>query len=112
MASVDDFWVVDSGEPFPGEPAVHRPALVIGPPVGFGEDFPYRIVVPLTTTERGLDLHVAIEPDDRNGLDHTSFVQCELIRSISTRRLIHRLGTVSPVTARSVHDVVDILTDR
>ena len=45
MASIDDLWLVDFGEPYPGEPAAHRPALVIGPPETFGPAFPFVIVV-------------------------------------------------------------------
>ena len=61
MASVDDLWLVDFGTPFPGEPASHRPALVVGPPETFGPSFPFVIVTPLTTTHRGLSLHVEVE---------------------------------------------------
>lgn len=52
MASVDDLRLVDFGEPYPGEPAAHRPALVLGPPDTFGPGFPFVIVAPLTTRHR------------------------------------------------------------
>ncbi len=101
MASVDEIWLVDFGDPYPGEPAHHRPALVIGPPDTFGADFPFVIVCPITTTRRGLSIHVELEADDRTGLDEASYVQCELIRSINRRRLLHRLGTVDlPASAQ------------
>ncbi len=94
MASVDDLWLVDFGDPDPGEPAFHRPALVVGPPITFGPSFPFVILVPLTTTDRGLSLHVEIEASSETGLDETSFVQCELIRSVNLMRLVHQLGVI------------------
>lgn len=111
MASPDELWLVDFGEPFPDEPAFHRPAIVLGPPITFGENFPYRIVAPLTTTDRGLDLHVAIEPGVHNGLDRQSYIQCELIRSVNARRLVHRLGVADAVTVVTVRDVIAVLLD-
>lgn len=109
MASVDELWVVDFGEPFPAEPAHHRPALILGPPDTFGSDFPFVIVCPLTTARRGLDLHVEVEPGETTGLDDTSYVQCELVRSISRRRLVHQLGAIEPATSRQVSDIVRTL---
>ncbi len=106
MASIDDLWLVDFGEPYPAEPAHHRPALILGPPEGFGPAFPYVIVAPITTTNRGLSLHVEIEATVDSGLDATSYVQCELIRSINRKRLVHFLGRTEPEPARRVASVV------
>jgi mRNA interferase MazF len=109
MASVDDLWFVDFGNPYPGEPAHHRPALVLGPPDTFGPDFPFVIVTPLTTTRRGLSLHVEVEATRDTGLDDTSYIQCELIRSVNRRRLVHRLGVVDLATSDRVADIVKTL---
>lgn len=106
MASTDDLWLVDFGQPYPSEPAHHRPALVLGPPEAFGPAFPYVIVAPLTTTKRGLSLHVEIEATSDSGLETTSYVQCELIRSINRKRLVHFLGRVESEAARHVAGVV------
>ncbi len=109
MALVDDLWLVDFGDPYPGEPAFHRPALVVGPPDTFGPDFPFVVLVPLTTTARGLSLHVEIEASPETGLDETSFVQCELIRSVNAMRLIHQLGVISPGQSQQVEMVLRTL---
>jgi mRNA-degrading endonuclease toxin of MazEF toxin-antitoxin module len=94
MASPDELWLVDFGESFPGEPAHHRPALVIGPPDTVGADFPFVIVCPLTTVDRGRSLHVEVEPTPASGLDEHGHVQCELVRSVNRRWLVHQLGAV------------------
>ena len=109
MASVDELWLVDFGEPYPGEPAAFRPAFVLGPPDTFGPGFPFVIVAPLTTNRRGLSLHVEVEPDAGTGLDRTSYIQCELIRSINRKRLLHRLGAVDRQTSIRVASVVKTL---
>ena len=109
MASIDDLWLVDFGDPYPGEPAAHRPALVIGPPDIFGPGFPFVIVLPLTTTQRGLSLHVEVEASPETGLDHTSYVQCELLRSINRRRLVHQLGQIDPSLSSRVATIVRTL---
>lgn len=109
MASVDDLWLVDFGEPYPGEPVAHRPALVIGPPDTFGTGFPFVIVTPLTTTPRGLSLHVEVEATQDTGIDHTSYVQCELIRSINRKRLVRRLGNIGPDASSQVATIIKTL---
>ena len=109
MASVDDLWLVDFGDPYPGEPAAVRPALVVGPSAAFGPDFPFVIVAPLTTTRRGLSLHVEIESGAVTGLDETSYAQCELIRSINRRRLVHRLGQIDSSASHQVTSVLKTL---
>lgn len=109
MASPNEIWLTDFGDPHPGEPAHHRPALILGPPDYFGPDFPFTIVAPLTTTQRGLSLHVEIEPTPSSGLDHTSYVQCELLRSINKTRLIHQLGSINPDTNTKVRTIAATL---
>lgn len=109
MASVDDIWLVDFGEPYPGEPAARRPALVIGPPDTFGPAFPFVVVVPMSTTHRRLSLHIEIEASAGTGLAETSYIQCELIRSINRKRLVHLLGAVDSTIRDRVTNVVKVL---
>jgi mRNA interferase MazF len=109
MASPDELWLVDFGDPCPGEPAHHRPALVVGPPDGFGADFPFVIVCPLTTVRRGLSIHIEVEPGEATGLSDASYVQCELIRSINRRRLVHPIGTIDVAASRDVTDILRTL---
>lgn len=109
MASGNELWLIDFGDPYPGEPAWHRPAVVLGPPDTFGPRFPFVIVVPLTTAHRRLSLHVEVEPSETTGLDETSYIQCELIRSVNRRRLVHQLGTIDPATNARVDEIVQTL---
>ena len=92
-----------------GEPTAHRPALVLGPSDTFGPGFPFVILAPLTTAHRRLSLRVEIEPTLDTGLATTSYVQCELIRSINRRRLVHRIGAVGPEVSNQAAAVVKTL---
>jgi len=67
------------------------------------------IVTPLTTTRRGLSLHIEVEAVPETGLETTSYVQCELIRSVNSNRLVHRLGTVGSETTNQVTTVIETL---
>jgi len=111
MASPDELWLVDFGIPFPGEPGFHRPALVIGPPQSFGPTFPFVILCPLTTSHRGLSLHVEIDASEDSGLDEVSYVQCELLRSVNGQRLVHRLGVINVASSREVTEILRTLLD-
>lgn len=109
MAARGEVWLVDFGDPFPGEPAHHRPAVVLGPPEVFGPRFPFVILIPTTTTARGLSLHVELEPGEGTGLAEVRYAQCELLRSVNRRRLVHRLGAAHPVALARIDQVVRTL---
>ncbi|MCQ3812685.1 MAG: type II toxin-antitoxin system PemK/MazF family toxin [Acidimicrobiia bacterium] len=115
MALVDDLWMVDFGDPYPGEPASFRPAIEVGPSPIFSfwsipeNEFPFLFVIPLTSSARGLPFHIEIEPTPETGLVDISYAQCELMRSIARRRLVHRLGVISEQESRQVSAVLKAL---
>lgn len=69
------------------------------------------IVVALTSTDRGLWLHVPVTPPE-GGVAVPSVVQPEQVRAISYDRLIRRRGRVDPVTLRDVVDRLHRLIPR
>jgi mRNA interferase MazF len=66
------------------------------------------IVLPITSTERGIASHVRIDPPE-GGLKAVSFIKCEDVRSISKQRLQSRWGRVSAKTLATVEDRLRIL---
>ena len=88
-----DVWLVDFGDPIGREQSGRRPAVVVSANALNGSKAGVVIVVPTTTTARGLPSHVEIDPRD-SGLDETSYAKCEDVKSISEQRLIARLGAV------------------
>jgi len=111
MALVKDLLLIDFGDPYPGEPAFHRPSLVVGPPDYFGASFPFTLVIPLTTTDRKLSLHIEVEANASNGLSSVSYVQCEQIRSVNKDRVIKKLGILDTQAMAHVDLVIKMLLD-
>jgi mRNA interferase MazF len=68
------------------------------------------VVVPMTTTERGIPLHVRIDPPE-GGVMQTSFAKCEDVRSVSSQRLGQRWGIVQSRTMSIVADRLRILLE-
>lgn len=66
------------------------------------------IVAPLTTTDRGNQLHLRLDPPE-GGLDRVSFALPEMVRSVSRDRLHRRLGRVSTEATDAVAKRVGLL---
>jgi mRNA interferase MazF len=58
------------------------------------------LAVPLTTTYRGVHLHVRIEPAE-SGLPRVSYAMPEMIRHVSTERLGTRVGRAKVETVEA-----------
>jgi mRNA interferase MazF len=106
-----DVWLVDFGSsPERPEQAFHRPAVVVSDDRLHHPRLRIVIVVPGTTTIRRLPLHVVVEPAPSNGLNAQTAFQVEQVRSISTARLVSRLGSLDAMSQRAVDDVLrDVL---
>jgi mRNA interferase MazF len=66
------------------------------------------IAVPITSKNMGIRSHVEMTPPE-GGLQVRSFIKCEDIRSISTRRLLRVMGTVKATTLDSVEQRLRLL---
>lgn len=110
MAARGEIWLANFNPTRGHEQAGTRPALIVS--ANALNSGPAELVVglPLTTRDRRVPLHVPIEPPN-GGVRELSFVMCEMIRSISTGRLIRLLGTVDQRTMRIVEDRLRILQD-
>lgn len=93
VAQRGEVWLVDFGEPVGHEQGYRRPAVIVSDDRLNQSRAELAIVVPVTTTRRGLPSHIEIEPGG-SGLDHTSYAKAEDVKSVSTRRLIRRLGVI------------------
>ena len=86
-----EVWLVDFGDPIGREQAGRRPAVVVSADALNDSRAGVVVVVPTTTTARGLPSHIEIDPDV-SGLNETCYAKCEDVKSISDQRLIARLG--------------------
>jgi mRNA interferase MazF len=103
-----EVWLVDL-DPIEGrEQAGRRPALVVSVDVFNASPADLVSVLPITSKPRALRTRIEIAPPE-GGLTLTSYVIGEQLRTISTRRLIKPMGTVSAATMTKVADVVRML---
>lgn len=103
-----EVWFVDL-EPVRGrEQGRRRPCLVVSVDAFNHGPAELAVVIPLTTRDRGIPLHVPVSPPE-GGLQQQSYIKCEDIRSISTDRLLDRWGFVSSTTLSDVEDRLRIL---
>lgn len=86
-----EVWLVDLGEPIGHEAGAIRPAAVASD--DRANTHGLVVVCPITRTRRGYPTHVETAPE-HSGLDEVSYVQTEQIRTVSTRRLVHRTGVL------------------
>lgn len=106
-----EIWLIDFGQPVGREQAGRRPAVIVSADGLNQSRAGVVILVPCTTSRRGLPSHVELDPA-ASGLDEVSYAKCEDIKSVSEERLIARLGT-APVEAmfaiaRSLQFLLDI----
>ncbi len=104
-----EVWLVDFSPTRGHEQAGRRPALVISVD-RFNRGLSGLVmVVPMTTRQRGIPTHVAIEPPD-GGVRLQSFVKCEDLRSVSVERLIEGAwGSVSTSVLTAVEERLRLL---
>jgi mRNA interferase MazF len=103
-----EIWLADLRPTRGREQTGRRPVLVLS--VDFFNAGPADLIVvlPLTSTQRDIPLHVKIGKGD-GGIRKESVILCEAIRSISKDRLISRWGTLSREAVAEVEDRLRIL---
>ncbi|MBA4184486.1 MAG: type II toxin-antitoxin system PemK/MazF family toxin [Acidobacteria bacterium] len=107
-ASRGEIWLVNLSPTTGREQAGTRPALIVSVDIFNHGAAELIIAIPITSKAKGIPLHVEINPPE-GGLNVQSFVKCEDMRSISTSRLIKKLGRVSSPTIDAVEDRLRIL---
>ena len=107
-ASRGEIWLVNLSPTRGREQAGTRPALIVSVDLFNHGAAELVVVIPVTSKAKGIPLHVEVNPPE-GGLSLKSFVKCEDVRSISTARLIKKLGKVSPQTVNCVEDRLKIL---
>ena len=111
MLTSGDVVLVDLGIPAGHEAGFPRPALVITAQRVLDHEPTVVQVVPLSSTLRGYEAEVPIDPDAANGLRRPSAAQCQHLRSVSRERIAGRQGTVGPADLAAVRDTVAALLD-
>jgi mRNA interferase MazF len=105
MASIDpsrgDIWLVSLGAARRGEPGKNRPAVVLSvAELLTGDDDDLIVVVPLSRSRSPSMLRPTVP--STAGIDTESAAICRAVRAVARRRLLRRLGTVSPTTLERI----------
>lgn len=111
MLTSGDVIDLDLGLPEGREAGFRHPAVVITAQRILDAQPNVIQVVPLTTTIRGFTSEIAIEPDDRNGLQQRSSAQCQHVRAVSTGRVEHVHGNTGPVILGQIRGVIGLILD-
>ncbi len=80
------------------EQAGERPAVVISSDTVLLPSLPFHrilTVVPGTTTDRGIETHLEVGPNQVNNLASVTYFMAEQVRSIAVRRVIRIVGAMT-----------------
>ena len=96
-----DVWKVNL-EPVVGhEQGAGRPCLIISVDELNNSPAELAVVLPITSKGRNIPTRVPASPPE-GGLTRQSYIQCEMVRTISAERLNSRLGSISDETLAAV----------
>lgn len=99
-----EVWLADPPRQLQGrEQQGPRPVLVVSADAINRGPSGLSVVVPLTTRDRGVALHVPIDPPE-GGLSQHSVLLPEQVHAADQARLVQRLGHVSAETLRQIED--------
>jgi mRNA interferase MazF len=102
-----EVWLVGLDPTIGHEQKKTRPAVVVSANTLNGSAAEMVVVVPLTKTPRsGIPLNIEVRPPE-GGLQATSYAMPEQIRSVSTLRLLKRLGRIS--SAKKLAEIDDAI---
>ena len=92
-----EIWDINLSPTVGAEIKKKRPAVIINDDaIGV---LPLRVIVPITEWKQkfqGAAWMVQVEPDSQNKLKKSSAIDCFQIRSVSTKRFMKGIGSVSP----------------
>ena len=111
MLTSGDVVELDLGVPAEREAGFRRPAVVVSAQRLLDGSPGVVQVVPITSTVRGFDTEVQVEPDAFNGLSQNSAIQCHHVRAIATSRIEGRTGHIGPVALGQVREVLGRILD-
>ncbi len=111
MLSSGDIVELDLGLPVGREAGFAHPAIVVTAQRILDANPSVVQVVPVTSTLRPFGTEVPIEPDDSNGLRHSSAAQCQHVRAVSVGRILTTRGNTGPMVLGQVRETLALLLD-
>lgn len=93
-----EVWLINLDPTVGAEIKKIRPVIIVNDD-SLGK-LPLKIIVPITDWKDRYDIApwmIKIEPNSKNGLTEDSSVDCFQVRSLSQKRFVKKLGTVSEI---------------
>jgi mRNA interferase MazF len=103
-----EVWLADLNPTRGHEQAGRRPVLVVSEDLFNQGPAGLVIVLPMTSTLRGVPSHVPVSAPE-GGVRNKTAILCEAVRSVSLERLVVRWGAVEARTMAAVEDRLRIL---
>lgn len=114
MLNSGDVVTLDLGLPEGSEAGLRRPAVVVTAQRVLRARPSVVQVVPLTTLTtslRGYESEVIVEPDHPNRLHHRCAAQTQHLRVVAITRIGERDGNVGPVVLAQIRDTIAVILD-
>ena len=111
MPTSGDVVDLDLGVPEGREAGFPHPAVVVTAQRILNANPSVIHVVPLTSTIRGFDSEISIEPDATNGLERRSAAQCQHLRAVSPGRITAARGNVGPAVLAQIRESIAVVLD-
>jgi len=105
-----EIWLINLDPTKGHEQAGTRPGLVVSTDYFNSGPADLVVIVPLTTTQTGIPLHIEVNPPEGR-LKRKSFIKCENVRSVSKDRFIEKWGSVSRDTMLKVEERLRLLLE-
>ncbi len=107
-----EIWEINLSPTTGAEIKKKRPAVIVNDDaIGV---LPLRVIVPITAWKEsfsGAIWMIKVEPNTDNNLTKFSAIDCFQIRSISIRRFLRKIGTVSPSILDEIKTAVKAVID-
>lgn len=103
-----EIWLVSLGAAREGEPGKNRPAVVVSvDELLVGVEDELIVVVPISSSRATSKLRPPVSPAE--GIAAPSAAICRGVRALARRRLLRRLGVVSPETLAEVENALAMI---
>lgn len=111
MPNSGDVVDLDLGAPEGREAGFHHPAVVVTSQRILDASPSVIHVIPMTSTIRRFNSEIVFAPDEFNGLEVESAAQCQHVRSVSPRRILHVRGNVGAEALTRIRETLAVLLD-
>ena len=107
-----EIWLLDWSLSRGSEQAGFRPALIIQTDdANSNPNYPHTIVLAVSTKGKVVPFHVALKPNNINGLSEASFVKCEQVLTVTKERLIKKLGIIEDRELQQINRAVRLVLE-